>query len=327
MSQLDPVDRPDGRMRNGSARETHVSELFDELRPLLFSIAYRMLGSATEAEDIVQEAYLRFHRETVDGHTTVESPKAYLSAITTRLSIDHLRSARVRRESYVGTWLPEPLLTETEPDAAQHAETADSLSMGFLVLLESLTPVERAVFLLRGVFDYGYDEISSIVGKSEDNCRQIAVRARRQVQAGKPRFEASKARRDELARRFFEAAGEGDVEGLIGLLAADVVAYADGGGKAVAFPKPVYGREKVARVLVGRTARGERLGVARMRFAEINGQPGALFLDEEGVLVVAISLDIADDVVQTLHAVSNPEKLEHLRRESASLGRLGERPP
>ena len=298
-------------------RETTVSEMFTDLRPLLFSIAYRMLGSATEAEDIVQEAYLRTHREMIEG-TAIESPKSYLSAIVTRLSIDHLRSARVRRESYVGTWLPEPLLTETEPDAARHAETADSLSMGFLVLLESLTPVERAVFLLREIFDYGYEEIATIVGKSEDNCRQIAVRARRQVQAGKPRFEASKARRDELARRFFEAAGDGDVEGLILLLAADVVAYADGGGKAVAFPKPVYGREKVARVLTGRTAGGERLGVASMRFAEINGQPGALFLDADGVPVVAISLDIADDQVQTLHAVSNPEKLAHLR--AAALG-------
>jgi RNA polymerase sigma-70 factor (ECF subfamily) len=318
MSQIDPLIRLDGRMRIRSVGEARVSDAFVQLRPLLFSIAYRMLGSATEAEDIVQEAYLRAHRDVTDG-TTIESPKSYLSAIVTRLSIDHLRSARVRRESYVGTWLPEPLLTDAAPDAAQHAETADSLSMGFLVLLESLTPVERAVFLLREVFDYGYDEIATIVGKSEDNCRQVAVRARRQVQAGKPRFEASKARRDELARRFFEAAGEGNVEGLVGMLAADVVAYADGGGKAVAFPKPVYGREKVARVLrMGRTAGGERLGVTEMRFAEINGQPGALFLDADGVPVVAISLDIADDQIQTLHAVSNPEKLAHLRSVAGS---------
>jgi RNA polymerase sigma-70 factor (ECF subfamily) len=312
MSQTGPLDRLDGRMRN-APREANVSDQFIELRPLLFSIAYRMLGSATEAEDIVQEAYLRAHREGTDG-TTIESPKSYLSAIVTRLSIDHLRSARVRRESYVGTWLPEPLLTEGEPDAAQHAETADSLSMGFLVLLESLTPVERAVFLLHEVFDYGYDEIAAIVGKTEDNCRQIAVRARRQVQAGKPRFEASKARRDELARRFFEAAGEGDVDGLIGLLAADVVAYADGGGKGAAFPKPIYGRDKVARALVGRAAEGaRRLGVVELRMAEINGQPGAVFLKADGEPVAAVSLDIADDLIQTLHAVSNPEKLRHLR--------------
>jgi RNA polymerase sigma-70 factor, ECF subfamily len=283
-----------------------------ELRPLLFSIAYRMLGSASDAEDIVQEAFLRFHRETGAG-TQVESPKSYLSAVTTRLCIDHLRSARVRRESYVGTWLPEPLLTEETSDAERHAETADSLSMGFLVLLESLTPVERAVFLLREVFEYDYDEIASVVGKNEENCRQIAVRARRQVQAGKPRFEASKAEREELARRFFRAAGEGDVESLVGMLAADVVAYADGGGKATAFPRPVHGRDKVLRILRGPAARGERLWVTDVRLAEINGQPGAMFLDPDGVPVVAVSLDIADGQVQSLRAVSNPEKLEHLR--------------
>jgi RNA polymerase sigma-70 factor (ECF subfamily) len=292
--------------------EARMDDPVAELRPLLFSIAYRMLGSASDAEDIVQEAFLRFHRETAAG-TQVESPKSYLSAVTTRLCIDHLRSARVRRESYVGTWLPEPLLTEETSDAERHAETADSLSMGFLVLLESLTPVERAVFLLREVFEYDYDEIASVVGKSEENCRQIAVRARRQVQAGKPRFEASKGEREELARRFFRAAGEGDVESLVGMLAADVVAYADGGGKATAFPRPVHGRDKVLRVLQGPGASGKRLGVSGVRFAEINGQPGALFLDPDGIPVVAVSLDIADGHVQTLHAVSNPEKLEHLR--------------
>jgi RNA polymerase sigma-70 factor (ECF subfamily) len=283
-----------------------------ELRPLLFSIAYRMLGSASDAEDIVQEALLRLHRETVAG-THVVSPKSYLSAVTTRLCIDHLRSARVRREFYVGTWLPEPLLTEETSDAERHAETADSLSMGFLVLLESLTPVERAVFLLREVFEYDYSEIASVVGKSEENCRQIAVRARRQVQAGKPRFEASKAEREELARRFFEAVGEGAVEDLVGMLAADVVAYADGGGKATAFPRPVHGRERILRILQGPAARGWRLSVTGIRLAEINGQPGAIFLDPDGVPVVAVSLDIADGQVQKLHAVSNPEKLEHLR--------------
>jgi RNA polymerase sigma-70 factor, ECF subfamily len=283
-----------------------------ELRPLLFSIAYRMLGSASDAEDVVQETYLRFHRETAAG-TVVESPKSYLSAITTRLCIDHLRSARVRRESYVGTWLPEPLLTDEESDVERHAETADSLSMGFLVLLESLTPVERAVFLLREVFEYDYDEVASIVGKSEENCRQIAVRARRQVQAGRPRFEASKVQREELARRFFHAAAEGDLEGLEGMLAADVVAYADGGGKGLAFPRPVHGRDKVARLLHGAAGAGRRFGVVAMRLAEINGQPGALFLSADDVLVAAVSLDIADGQIQTLHAVSNPEKLEHLR--------------
>jgi RNA polymerase sigma-70 factor (ECF subfamily) len=286
-----------------------VSDLYEELRPLMFSIAYRMLGSASEAEDIVQEAFLRFHRESRKG-TSIESPKAYLSAVTTRLSIDHLRSARVRRERYVGTWLPEPVLTD---DVPQHAETADSLSMAFLVLLESLTPVERAVFLLREVFDYGYDEIATVVGKSEDNCRQIAVRARRQIEAKKPRFEASRKRREELARRFFEAASKGDTDGLIGLLAADVVAYGDGGGKAPALPRPVYGRDRVARLLVASARVGaERLGVSGMRSATINGQPGALFLDVEGRPLGVITLDIADDQVQAVRAISNPEKLAHL---------------
>ena len=283
-----------------------------ELRPLLFSIAYRMLGSASDAEDIVQEAFLRFHRETGAG-TEVESPKSYLSAVTTRLCIDHLRSARVRRESYVGTWLPEPLLTDETSDAERHAETADSLSMGFLVLLESLTPVERAVFLLREVFEYDYDEIASVVGKSQENCRQIAVRARQHVQAGKPRFEASRAEREELASRFLRAAGEGDVESLVGMLAADVVAYADGGGKATAFPRPVHGRDKILRLLQGPAASGARLSVTAIRPAEINGQPGAILLDQDGVPVAAVSLDIADGQVQTMHFVSNPEKLEHLR--------------
>jgi RNA polymerase sigma-70 factor (ECF subfamily) len=286
-----------------------VSELYEELRPLMFSIAYRMLGSASEAEDVVQEAFLRLHRESGKG-TAIESPKAYLSAVTTRLSIDHLRSARVRRESYVGTWLPEPVLTDEAP---QHAETADSLSMAFLVLLESLTPVERAVFLLREVFEYDYDEIATIVEKSEENCRQIAVRARRQIETKKPRFEASRKRREELARRFFDAVSKGDTDGLVGLLAADVVAYGDGGGKAPALPRPVYGAERVARLLVASTRFGaERLGLSGMRPATINGQPGALFFNVEGRPLGAITLDIADDQVQTVRAISNPEKLAHL---------------
>src|SRR5918999_1758701 len=186
--------------------------VYEELRPLLFSIAYRMVGSASEAEDIVQEAFLRYHRET-EGGTEIESPKAWLSTVTTRLAINHVQSARVRRESYVGTWLPEPLLTDDEWEGPRQVETADSLSLAFIVLLESLGPVERAVFLLHDVFDYGYDEIASVVGKSEDNCRQIAVRARRQIEVRKPRFEASRKKREELAGRFFDAVTAGGEEG------------------------------------------------------------------------------------------------------------------
>ena len=287
-----------------------TAEVFEELRPLLFSIAYRMLGSVAEAEDIVQETFVRFQRAVEDG-TEIESPKAYLAATTTRLAIDHLRSARVRRERYVGTWLPEPLVADPEPEAAQHAETADSLSLAFLVVLESLSPVERAVFLLREVFDYGYDEIARVVGKSEDNTRQLAVRARRRVEERRPRFEASRRQRDELARRFFAAVDTGDTDGLVSMLAADVVLYGDGGGKAPAIPRPIYGREHVGRVLAAWVGQGRRAGLV-LEPVEINGQPGARVLDAERRLVNVLSLDIADGVVQSVRSIINPEKLAHL---------------
>jgi RNA polymerase sigma-70 factor, ECF subfamily len=282
--------------------------MYEDLRPLLFSIAYRIVGSASEAEDIVQEAFLQFHRESSSG-TEIESPKAWLSTVTSRLAINHLQSARVRRESYIGPWLPEPLITDTESDeAARHAENADSLSLAFLVLLESLGPVERAVFLLRDVFDYGYDEIAAVVGKSEDNCRQIALRARRQIEAKKPRFEASRKKREELSRRFFKAVRIGDTEGLIKLLAADVVAYGDGGGKVAASPHPIFGRENVMRLFV----RVRHLLPPNLRHVEVNGQPGALLLDTEGQLVGVMTLDIVDGQVQTVRAVLNPDKLRHI---------------
>jgi RNA polymerase sigma-70 factor, ECF subfamily len=286
--------------------------VYEELRPLLFSIAYRMVGSASDAEDIVQEAFLRFHRETRRG-TDIASPKAWLTTVTTRLAINHVQSARVRRERYVGTWLPEPLVTDSEPGGLmQHADTADSLSLAFLVLLESLGPVERAVFLLREVFDYGYEEIAAVVGKSPDNCRQIAVRARRQVEAKKPRFEASRRKREELSRRFFEAVEADDAQGLIGLLAADVVVYGDGGGKAPASLRPVYGRERVVQLVGQFRLFSQRLGVRSIRYAQVNGQPGALYLDPDGHPVAVVSLDIADDLVQTVHTITNPDKLRHL---------------
>jgi RNA polymerase sigma-70 factor, ECF subfamily len=283
---------------------------YEELRPLLFSIAYRMIGSVSEAEDIVQESFLRIHRAEAEG-TKIESPKAYLSAVTTRLSIDHLKSARVRREQYVGQWLPEPLLTDPAPAAAAHAETADSLSMAFLVLLESLTSVERAVFLLREVFDYGYGEIARIVERTEDNCRQLYVRARRHVDEGRPRFEASRKQRDELARRFFAAAEQGDTEALVEMLAADAVVYGDGGGRAPSWPKPIYGRERVARLIAGAVTQAKELG-ASLRPTEVNGQPGVMFADEDGRIAVVMSVDIADGVVQTIRSVINPDKLAHL---------------
>ena len=283
---------------------------YESLRPLLFSIAYRMVGSAGEAEDLVQEAFLRIHRAESEG-TEVESPKAYLTAVVTRLSIDHLRSARVRRERYVGQWLPEPLLADPAPDAAAHAETADSLSMAFLVLLESLTPVERAVFLLREVFGYEYGAIARIVDRTEDNCRQLFVRARKHIDEGRPRFEASRQQRDELARRFFAAAEQGDTEALVEMLAADVVVYGDGGGKAPSWPRPISGRERVAQLMAGTVAQAKQLG-ASLQVTHVNGQPGVVFTDPDGRIAVVMSLDVADGVVQTIRSVINPEKLARM---------------
>jgi RNA polymerase sigma-70 factor (ECF subfamily) len=285
-------------------------DTYQELRPLLFSIAYRMVGSASEAEDLVQEAYLRFHRA-VAGGAEVDSPKAYLSTVTTRLAIDHLRSARARREQYVGDWLPEPLVTGEDADPAVHAETADSLSLAFLVLLERLSPVQRAVFLLHEVFGYPYAEIAELVGRSEDTCRQTAARARRHLEAGRPRFEASRRQREELARRFFAAIDQGDTEGLVGMLATDAVLHGDGGGKAPALAGPLHGAERIARFLVGLARRGRVAGIGYAP-AEINGHPGLLTLDPAGRLVGVLAVDIADGRVQTVRSIINPDKLRHL---------------
>jgi len=282
-----------------------------ELRPAAFAIAYRMLGSVSEAEDVVQEGLLRLHRARDEGER-IESPRAYLSTVVTRLGIDHLRSARVRRETYVGEWLPEPLVTSEEDDPARQAEMADSLSLAFLVLLESLTPEQRAVFLLREVFDYPYDEIAEIVGKSEANARQLATRARREVDAQRPRFEASREQRDELAGRFFAAAQEGDLAGLEALLAEDAVLHGDGGGKVPAIARPLHGRGRVARALAGWADQGRRFGGFTIRRVEVNGQPGALMLGPEGGLIAVMALDIADGRVQGVSSVVNPDKLQHL---------------
>jgi RNA polymerase sigma-70 factor, ECF subfamily len=284
---------------------------FESLRPLMFSIAYRMLGSVSEAEDMVQEAFLRY-QGALDKGEEIDSPKAYLSAVVTRLAIDQLRSARVRRERYVGQWLPEPLLTdEAEGDPAVQAEQADSLSMAFLLLLERLTPLERAVFLLHDVFAYGYDEIAGIVDKSEANCRQLASRARRHVEAEKPRFEASRRERDELAQRFFAAVSEGDLDGLVEMLAADVVVYGDGGGKAPQWGRPIVGADRVGRLFVTLGRQMSELGVTA-RLHEVNGQPGAVVLDPDGRVVNVFSLEIVDGAVQTVRSVINPDKLQHV---------------
>jgi RNA polymerase sigma-70 factor, ECF subfamily len=286
-----------------------TAEIYQRLRPLMFSIAYRMLGSVSEAEDIVQEAFLRYH--TTHERAEIDSPKAYLSAVTTRLCIDHLRSARARREAYPGEWLPEPLLTGEAADPAGRAEQADSLSMAFLLVLERLSPVERAVFLLHDVFSYGYGEIARIVGKSEDNCRQLALRARRHVAEHKPRFEASRGKREELAARFFSAVGDGSMDGLVSMLAADVVVYGDSGGTSPSWPRPIAGRDRVVRLMAGLSSQIRQLGITA-RPVEINGQPGAMFVDPAGRLTNVFVLDIADGQVQTVRSVINPAKLRHL---------------
>lgn len=286
-------------------------ELYEALRPGAFAIAYRMLGSVSEAEDLVQEGLLRLYRALDEGER-LDSPKAYLSTIVSRLAIDHLRSARVRRETYVGEWLPEPLITTDADDPARHAEMADSLSTAFLVLLERLSPEQRAVFLLHDVFDYPYARIAPIVGKSEPATRQIGTRARRHVDDQRPRYEASRQERQELAQRFFAAAGEGDLKTLESLLAEDVELHGDGGGKAPALAHALYGRRRVARTLDNWITRGRRAGGIELRRTEVNGQPGAAITDPDGGLIAVWSLGIAGDRIQSISSVVNPDKLEHL---------------
>jgi RNA polymerase sigma-70 factor (ECF subfamily) len=283
------------------------AEEFEELRPLLFAIAYRILGSVAEAEDAVQETWLRFESTPTEATST----KAFLSAVVTRISIDVLRSARVRREEYVGQWLPEPLLTDPYQDPARSAELADSLSMAALLLLERLSPLERAVFVLRDVFGFDFPEIASAVGRSEAASRQLAVRARRHMDDGRPRFEADRRERDELAARFFEAVRDGDVDGLKELLAADVQMVGDGGGKAPAFAKAVSGANNVARVLSSAFPLLAAIDVS-VEQREVNGQPGAVLRDRDHKVLGTLTLDVLGGRIQTIRGVTSPDKLAHL---------------
>ena len=279
-------------------------ESHEELRPYLFAIAYRMLGSVAEAEDVVQDAFLRYHEAAVEA----ASPKAYLATVTTRLAIDQLRSARARREVYRGEWLPEPIVGD---EAVSHAETADSLSLAFLHLLEKLAPVERAVFLLREVFDYPYEEIAPIVGKSPENCRQILARAHRHVQEGRRRFDVSREERDEVAGRFLAAWEQGDTEALVEVLAPDATVYGDGGGRAPSVPEPLVGAERVAKALIGWGRQARSRGYDH-RPAVVNGDPGVVFYDPEGTAIWVAALDIAEGVVVAVRSVLNPDKLTHI---------------
>jgi len=291
------------------------ADLYGELRPRAFAIAYQMLGSVSEAEDVVQEAFLRMH-QTLQRDEPIASPRAYIATLVTRLAIDQLRSARVRRERYVGEWLPEPLVTDPTP--AEHAETVDSLSLAFLVLLESLSPQQRAAFLLREVFEYPYAEVAEFIGTDVDSTRHLVARARHHVRERRPRYYASRRQREDLAQRFFAAAEQGDVRALETLLAQDVALHADGGGKVPALARPVNGRERVARTLSAGMSALARYGV-RIQVTEVNGQPGAMAIDAQDRLVGVMGLDIADGQIQTIHSIANPDKLRHVDR----LGDLG----
>ena len=299
-------------------------------RPLLFSIAYGMTGSVGDAEDIVQDAFLGMTRALQAG-TVIADPKAYLTTSVTRLGINYLRSARVRRETYVGDWLPEPVVVPVgEPGPAEHAELADSLSMAFLVLLEALSPVERAVFMLREVFGYDYPAVARVTGKTEVNCRQIFARARQRILAGAQAAggvpsPARRAEAEEFARRFFDAAAGGDMDALLGMLAPDVVFRGDGGGKAQAIAEPLAGSQRVLRLLGGLFRRGKAIG-AYHRLAWVNGQPGAVTYDADGRVVNVFALDIADGMVQAIRSVVNPDKLGHLGPVS-DVARLPRREP
>ena len=283
------------------------TEEVEELRPLLFAIAYRLLGSVSEAEDAVQETWLRFDR----SPTQPTSTKAFLSATVTRISIDVLRSARVRRENYVGQWFPEPLLTDPYEDPERSAELADSVSTAALLLLERLSPLERAVFVLREVFGFGFPEVASAVGRSEAACRQLAVRARRHMDAGRPRFEADRREREELAARFFTALREGDLDGLRELLAADVQLVGDSGGRAPQLAKTIFGAGNVARVLSSIFPWLVRIDVT-LEPHEVNGQAGAILRDRDGKVLNTWALDILDGQIQAIRTVNNPDKLGHV---------------
>jgi len=290
---------------------TDREQLLEELRPVAFAIAYRMLGGVSEAEDVVQEALLRTHAA-LEGDERIASPRAFVATVTTRLAIDELRSARARRERYVGQWLPEPIITDGRDDPAQHAEMADSLSIAMLVLLESLSPEQRAVLLLHDVFDYGYPEIASIVGKSEDNVRQLASRARRHVEQRRPRFQTRREQHEELAARFFAAAQQGDLAGLEALLAHDVELTGDGGGKVPALARTLRGRNRVARALLSWVRVGTRIPGASVRPVEVNGSPGALLLDAQERLIGVWALEIAEGQIRSIRSIVNPDKLTHL---------------
>lgn len=286
-----------------------TAEQFEPHRPRLFSIAYRMLGSAMEAEDMVQETYLRYHSVNVEQ---LENPSAFLNTVITRLCMDHLKSARVKREKYIGPWLPEPVITTNNImfNPAQHTELEDTISLAFLVLLESLTPLERAVFLLRAVFDYTYDEIADITGQSLDACRQSYSRAKRHIQQHQQRFTPSPEEHTRILTSFMQAVTAGDVAGLTALLAEDVQHWSDGGGKTKAATRVVVGADKVSKLLSGVTRHAPP--TYRVEVKEVNGQPALVVYLTDDTPFGVVSVDIAGGKIQTVHFITNPDKLKAL---------------
>ncbi len=283
-------------------------DTFQSYRSLLFSIAYRMLGNVMDAEDCVQEAYVRWH-QAVESGESVQAPKTYLCTIVTRLCIDQLRSARTQREAYLGVWLPEPLVEPNAPDLAEMAGLSESLSMAFFLMLEHLSPVERAVFLLHQVFDYEYSEIAHIVGKSEENCRQIARRARQHLKARRPHYAVPFEQGEQLTHQFIRACVSGDMDGLLALLTDDVVFHSDGGGKVRAALNPIYGPSRVARLILGLQRKAPPGLITRV--AMVNGQSGIVnYLN--GVPYAVVALDIAEGRIQEIDLILNPDKLQHI---------------
>lgn len=285
-------------------------EEFEQYRPMMFAIAYRMLGSAMEAEDIVQEAYLRYQATESD---TIQSHRAFLGTVVTRLCLDQLKSAKVKRETYIGSWLPEPILTDSHPEVL--ASDHETISIAFLILLESLTPVERAVFLLREVFDYDYSEIAAIVDKSDVSCRKLFSRAKQHILDNRPRFEMKPDDHHALFTKFMYTVSTGDMDSLMTLLVDDVVLYSDGGGKVLAARLPVIGRELVAKFLINIKRLGDKQETPegyRVEFAQVNGQVGLLIRDKSGIVTSLFTAEVEHGKIRTLHIQRNPDKLRHL---------------
>jgi RNA polymerase sigma-70 factor (ECF subfamily) len=273
-----------------------------------FAVAYRMLGTVAEAEDVAQEALIRLAR----AEEPIEEPAAWITTVATRLSIDVLRLARVRREAYVGPWLPEPLVEDLDGEPAARAELADSVSQAFLVMLERLTPVERAAFLLREVFEYDYPAIAEIVGRNEANARQLVARAKKHLHAGAPRFDADGAVRDRLIERFIAAAEDGDLDALERMLAEDAVLYSDGGGKAKAARRPIVGAGRIAKLLAAVARTQRRHGPFALELVRVNGQPGRILRKPDGDIWDVLSIDVVGGRIKAVRIVRNPDKLARL---------------